>query len=81
MNKYTYLIYTLVTIIVIFTLNTCAPYDSTDNSTKNVRSGMKLYTDHLTGCQYLSTGILIGNLTPRLNTNGSPMCIRENYDR
>lgn len=43
--------------------------DSTD--TKAVRSGMKLYTDALTGCQYLSAG---GGLTPRIDSDGEPVC-------
>lgn len=43
--------------------------DSTD--TKTERSGMALYTDALTGCQYLSAG---GGLTPRIDSDGEPVC-------
>lgn len=44
--------------------------DSTD--TKTARSGMKLFTDALTGCQYLSVGD--GGLTPRIDSDGEPVC-------
>ena len=35
------------------------------------RSGLKLYTDHGTGCQYVSTG---GDIIPRLGRDGQPVC-------
>ena len=35
------------------------------------RSGMSLYTDELTGCQYLGT---LGALTPRLAPEGHQIC-------
>ena len=34
-------------------------------------SGLGLYTDHLTGCQYLTRG---RNLTPRMNAEGKQVC-------
>jgi hypothetical protein len=46
--------------------------DSTDKSRWN-RSGMKIYTDHKTGVQYLSTGGGLFSsrfLTPRLSSDG-----------
>lgn len=36
------------------------------------RSGLKIYTDSGTGCQYLS--VSGGGVTPRLNTDGQPTC-------
>lgn len=45
-----------------------APFDSTD--APPLRSGMRLYTDHGTGCEYLGTPF--GGLTPRLNATGRP---------
>lgn len=45
------------------------PYDSTDGPER--RSGMALYTDAGTGCQYLGAS---GGLTPRLDASGKPMC-------
>lgn len=44
-------------------------YDSTDGE---ARSGMRLHTDALTGCQYLSNPQ--GGITPRLNQNGQHLC-------
>lgn len=44
--------------------------DSTDP--ENGVSGMALYTDAMTGCQYLSAPF--GNLIPRLDRNGKQIC-------
>lgn len=43
----------------------------TDDSDKNgsERSGLRVYTDHATGVQYLGT--VDGALTPRLNRDGT----------
>lgn len=49
------------------------PYDDTDNLEKKKRSGMRLYTDHKTGCQYISPSIF-GGLTPRLGADGKQIC-------
>lgn len=45
--------------------------DSTDSPTE--RSGLRLYTDHGTGCQYVAAGYF-GELTPRLGPDGKPIC-------
>lgn len=42
--------------------------DATDGET---RSGLALYTDHETGCQYLGNG---NGLTPRMDAQGYQMC-------
>ncbi|EHA5581971.1 hypothetical protein V3J41_002222 [Salmonella enterica] len=42
--------------------------DSTDG---NSPSNLRLYTDALTGCQYLSNG---NGLTPRMDTQGYQVC-------
>lgn len=55
----------LVFIVYIITL----PYDNTDDSLNRERSGLIIYTDHLTGCEYL--GSFFGGPTPRLNSNGN----------
>lgn len=47
------------------------PYDDTDNPPN--RSGMILYTDSLTGCQYLSVS-RSGGITPRMGANGKQIC-------
>ena len=54
-------------------------YDATDQpEAENVvdrRSGMTLYTDYGTGCQYLQAGL--GGLTPRLDKEGNHVCDTE----
>ncbi|MFI2810177.1 hypothetical protein [Microbulbifer sp. JSM ZJ756] len=47
--------------------------DSTDGQE---RSGMRLHTDKLTGCQYLS--VINGGITPRLSTDGKHQGCRGN---
>ncbi len=56
---------------IIMLVNILNPRDNTDSSTN--RSGMSLYTDSLTGCQYLGNGIFSG-LTPRLDKQGNHIC-------
>lgn len=48
-------------------------WDTTDNPMTKERSGLSLYTDHLTGCQYLKAGYF-GGMTPRLDKNRQPIC-------
>lgn len=50
-----------------------ADRDSTD-PLDGERSGMRLYTDAQTGCQYLATPG--GSLTPRLSATGEHVCER-----
>jgi hypothetical protein len=56
-------------------------YDSTDNKrpgrTFGKRSGLSLYTDNLTGIQYVKHGFL-GSITPRLDKDGKPIT-KETY--
>lgn len=40
------------------------------------RSGMNIYTDHLTGCQYLE--VPFSGVTPRLGTDGKQICLTTN---
>jgi hypothetical protein len=47
------------------------PHDTTDP--EGGRSGMRLYTDTATGCQYLGTW---GGLTPRMDEQGKQICGR-----
>lgn len=44
-----------------------------DEKSQDWVSGLNIYVDDKTGCQYLSTAI-DGGLTPRLDKNGKPMC-------
>lgn len=65
-------------LFVIFSIlvSFLTPYDSTDDRANGRRSGMRLYIDHRTGCQYLSGGNLLGatGITPRLDKNGKQVC-------
>ena len=66
----------LMAILVI--LNFARSTDDTDKSRFN-RSGMSLYTDHGTGCQYISTqnGMFgKGQLMPRLDKDGKHVCVK-----
>lgn len=67
---------TLVFFALMFfaVLNDNYKYDSTDNGKK--RSGLKIYTDHLTGVQYVSNGSL-GGLVVRVNEDGLPMTVEK----
>lgn len=52
------------------------PRDSTDPPGRlwlvfRRMSGLTLYRDHLTGCEYVSVG---GGLTPRLGADGKQLC-------
>jgi len=62
----------IIWIICIFIIENIK-YDSTDDIQNRSRSGLLLYTDHLTGCQYLKGGIL-GGITPRLDRSGKQIC-------
>lgn len=48
-----------------------AERDSTD--APNSRSGLRLYRDHMTGCEYLGGS---GGITPRLDEQARPICGR-----
>lgn len=43
-----------------------------DTDTPDARSGMSLYHDALTGCEYV--GVLFHGFTPRLDANGKQIC-------
>ncbi len=61
----------LAAVVATKVANRFVPYDDTDD--KPTRSGMRLYTDHGTGCQYLSPGVF-GGLTPRARQDGTHYC-------
>lgn len=46
-------------------------YDSTDDIKNKDRSGLRIYTDHATGVQYVGNG-WFGGITPRVDRNGEP---------
>lgn len=49
-----------------------AAWDVTDDFRGGHRSGMRLFVDHGTGCQYLGT--MLGSLTPRMGADGRQVC-------
>jgi hypothetical protein len=49
------------------------PYDDTDDETTETRSGLTLYIDHGTGCEYIASNAF-GQLHPRLDKNGNHIC-------
>lgn len=51
-------------------LVTSPSHDDTDPPSGH--SGMTLYTDQRTGCQYMGTGF--GGLTPRMSQDGKQIC-------
>lgn len=68
-----YVVLALVTALVfgLSVISKWQPTDSTDIS-RTDRSGLKLHTDAMTGCQYLSTSG--GGITPRLDSQGKQIC-------
>lgn len=63
-------------LMIIFIFNIF--FNPTDNSDKGFwkRSGLTIYTDHLTGVQYVKGG-LFGDITPRINHDGTPIINRD----
>ena len=49
-------------------------FDDTDNHDTHIRSGLVIYTDYRTGCQYLQGGFFGDNITPRLGKDGKQIC-------
>lgn len=60
----------LVACILAFLVNGSKRDDSDDPL--GGRSGLWVYTDHKTGCQYLGTSA--GAITPRLDKDGNIVC-------
>lgn len=48
------------------------PFDDCDDAAAGTRCGMRVHTDTLTGCQYLSTRY--GGPTPRVDVHGNHIC-------
>ena len=51
-------------------------YDDTDDRLNKKRSGMRIYTDHRTGVQYLKAGPF-GGTTVRVDEDGKPILARD----
>lgn len=63
--------------IIIVVVSFVAAYLITDNTDTDGwhSSGLSVYTDNLTGCQYLGGG-LVTSITPRLNGSGKQVGCR-----
>ena len=60
-------------IIVLGLIGSIVGYPQKDDTDPSGgRSGLKIYTDSGTGCQYLS--VSGGGVTPRLSADGHPIC-------
>lgn len=64
-------IWLVIAVIVLVTWG----HASRDDSDGKKRSGLIVYTDALTGCQYLGT--VVGAITPRLDKDGKIVCVKE----
>lgn len=62
----------LMVIIITVTIAIDIPRNNSDTSRE--RSGLSIYTDTLTGCQYLSTW---AGLTLRVDKNNKPICPKD----
>jgi hypothetical protein len=49
-------------------------FDDSDDWVNHERSGLMIYTDHRSGCQYLQGGFFGDNITPRMDENGKQIC-------
>lgn len=61
-----------VCMIAVFALVT-KPGPRDDSDSKTERSGLTIYTDNKTGCQYVKGG-LFGGLSVRVDQSGKPIC-------
>lgn len=65
-------IYVLIVLAILLLIEASGLRNRDATDGPNGRSGMKLRTDHGTGCQYLETAD--GGITPRLGSDGRQMC-------
>ena len=73
MKLFDIIIYAVLALIVLSVA--FRGYDSTDDAENNERSGMHLYHDYGTGCDYLAVGSLFSSdLQPRLDSDGNHVC-------
>ncbi len=62
-------------LILLIMLVVCWGRTGRDDSDGKERSGLIVYTDNLTGCQYLGT--VVGAITPRLDKDGKIVCRKD----
>lgn len=63
--------FVLLIYLGLWVLDKAIQYDDTDPV--HGRSGLSIYIDNGTGCQYL--GVLVFGITPRLQADGKQICI------
>jgi hypothetical protein len=63
----------ILMLLLFLTLAGCNVGDDTDDRANNRTSGLVLYTDYGTGCQYLRAAA-DGGITPRLAADGKQVC-------
>jgi hypothetical protein len=63
-------VFSVVWLVAYSVIDLATPYDDTDDIENGKRSGMRLFTDNLTGCQYLQAG-LFGGMSPRYDREGN----------
>lgn len=65
----TWISFNLLVLLIVFSIFS---NDKNNSDPLDGRSGLTVYTDNLTGCQYL--GRTYGSLVPRMNENGEQVC-------
>lgn len=66
-------------IMLILLATLAVPYDNSDDPDDLRRSGMIVFTDHLTGCQYL--GRVVGGLTPNYGMVAPRCAVRKQTNK
>lgn len=69
------LFYGAGTVLIVMIIGHMLCFAGKDDTDRAERSGMILYTDYGTGCQYVST--ILGGITPRLDKDGKPVCVKK----
>jgi hypothetical protein len=64
----------VLTLIIFLMLAGCTQMERDNSDGPKERSGLTIYTDALTGCQYLGVAVR-GGLTPRMYLNGEQICL------
>jgi len=61
--------YLVGSVMLVIFFNSVRPYDDTDDIVNKIRSGLSLFTDNKTGCQYIKGGYF-NQMTKRVNGEG-----------
>ena len=66
-------------LVVSWCSDSMRSYDDTDDYKNKRHSGLGLYTDNLTGCQYIKGG-RFGGITPRIDGDGNHLGCKDSYN-